>query len=187
MRKHILLLLLVLHACKAPADDFEGAVRLLWAGQIDKAIAELRAIGQQGDVRAQVMLGRIYCGSMIPKADFDEAIKWFRLAASHGSGEASAAIADLLDEGRGVAKDEKAAAEWYEKASAQGWDQQELTLTALKWKPAAGGALLCQADSPSQICPNPDDMDLLREAGLHGVLKPDGGMLRNRRGPKDTS
>lgn len=179
-----LLLMLVFPTVVFHPDEFDDVIRLLWTGQTETAITGFRALGQRGDVRAQLFLGRIYSGSRIHAADYDEAIKWFRIASAQGSGEASAAIADLYYQGQGVPRDEKEAAKWYEEAASQGWDQQELQLTALRWNPVPEGPLQCQSICPLIKCPIPADMGLLRNAGLHGVIQPDGRSMRSRPGPK---
>lgn len=56
-------------------------------------------------------------------------------------------------------------------------------MTALKWQPAESGPLHCNVPSPALQCPDTAEMDLLRAAGLRGVITPDGGGLRLRRGP----
>ncbi len=85
------------------ADDFENALAI-WAGQIDKAMAILRLTGSSGSLRAQLFLGRVLQSpprmrdnARMFKPDVQEALKWFRIASEQGSGEASAAIADLCD------------------------------------------------------------------------------------------
>jgi TPR repeat protein len=73
-----------------------------------------------GTLLAQNNLGdRYYKGEGV-KQDYDEALKWFRLAAAQGLALAQANIGAMYSEGHGVSKDYKEALKWFRLAAAQG-------------------------------------------------------------------
>ncbi len=56
---------------------------------------ELHAVAQQGDIQAQIDLGMMYAdGRGVPK-DYDQAHKWFSLAAAQASGTMKEELTEL--------------------------------------------------------------------------------------------
>ena len=51
-------------------------------------IASMRKDAAAGNIRAQVALGNCYLGGKGVKANFNEAVKWYRMAADKGNTEA---------------------------------------------------------------------------------------------------
>jgi TPR repeat protein len=70
--------------------------------------------------RADNNLGVLYSRGLFVRKDPVEAVRWWRLAADHGSAAGQINLGFALQSGSGVAPDETAAAEWYEKAARQG-------------------------------------------------------------------
>ena len=101
-------------------------------------------------------------------------MKWFKRAASQGSGEGSAAIAELYEQGLGVTKSSEEAKTWWELAAEQGYDQQELDVRCFT-RTSDAGSLTCEPLGDGSGCPTNADMEALRTAGLTGRLKPTGG------------
>ena len=61
--------------------DFQAGVDAANRGDYENALAEFRALAEQGDVSARSVLGALYIkGQGVPQ-DYQEAVKWYRLAA----------------------------------------------------------------------------------------------------------
>ena len=80
-------------------------------------IETIREKAQNGDAEAQFELGKIYNS----KADYKEAVKWYRLAAEQGFAKGQNNLAVMYEKGHGVKQDYKKAAEWYHLAAEQGF------------------------------------------------------------------
>ena len=189
MRRILLFLLLSLSVMPVQADELDDAVRLLWSGKIDQGMSALRLLAEKGNVKAQLFLGHAYGheNPTVKHVDYSEAIKWFKRASRQGSGEGSAAIAELYEQGLGVTKSSEEAKAWWELAAKQGYDQQELDVRCFTRTPDAG-SLTCEAFSDGSGCPTNADMETLRTAGVTGRLRPTGGGGgRSRLGPKARS
>src|SRR5258706_4163321 len=128
MRRILLFLLLSLSVMPLQADELDDAVRLLWSGKIDQGMSAVRSLAEKGNVKAQLFVGHAYAheNPTVKLVDYSEAIKWFKRASGQGSGEGSAAIAELYEQGLGVTKSSEEAKAWWELAAEQGYDQQEL-------------------------------------------------------------
>jgi hypothetical protein len=82
------------------------------------ALQLARPLAEQGDARAQFLLGLMYAkGQGVPQ-DPGEAAKWYRLAADRGDAHAQYELAWLYASGDGVAQDDVAAHMWFNLASA---------------------------------------------------------------------
>jgi hypothetical protein len=80
----------------------------------DSPVDRLTASAQSGDAAAQLHLGmRYYEGGRGHPADYDEALKWFHLAADQGNAEAQARIGMMYHFGKGEPRDDTEAARWY--------------------------------------------------------------------------
>jgi hypothetical protein len=140
-------------------------------------------------VQAQIWLGGIYqhpvpaIKDAVPEPDYAESMKWFLRAPAQGSGQASAAVGEMYESGLGVAKSAEKAAEWFDLAAKQGWDQQELAVLCFVRVPGEQ-RLVCESQGGLLSCPTGAEMDALRAAGVTGALKPGGGGTRSRGGPK---
>ena len=83
-------------------------------------IEEIRQAAEQGDARAQFLLGSMYMnGEGVPK-HFREAAKWYRQAADQGHASAQLNLGYMYDKGEGVPEDDPEAVKWYRKAAEQG-------------------------------------------------------------------
>jgi len=185
VRHALLFLLLSLTVMPSRADQLEDALGLLWSGKIEQGMAAVRSLAEKGDVRAQLFLGHAYDheDSIIKHPDYQEALKWYKKASSQGSGEGSAGIAELYEQGHGVPKSPGEAKVWWDLAAKQGYDQQELEVRCFTRTARAGG-LTCIPFSDGSGCPTAAEMTLLRASGVTGILKPTGGGVRRRMGPK---
>jgi TPR repeat protein len=111
----------------------------LGRGEYIEAVKWYSLAADQGDDRAQLMLGFIYAnGWGIPENDA-EAVRWFRLAGEQGDVEAQYQLGVCYASGIGVPKDETEARKWYSLAAWQGDRQAQLDL-AVMFDSGRGGA-----------------------------------------------
>ena len=68
---------------------------------------------EQGDSKAQTILGDLHEAGEVVSQNLAEAAKWYRLAAEQGDAMAAAALGDLYASGRGVPQDRDEAERWY--------------------------------------------------------------------------
>jgi uncharacterized protein len=80
-----------------------------------------RPLAEQGDAKAQTLLGAMYYegGQGVPQ-DYAAALNWFRKAANQGNADAQRSLAGLYYSGKGVPQDDAEAAKWFRKAADQG-------------------------------------------------------------------
>lgn len=145
----------------------------------------MERLAEAGNVDAALLLGRAYShpNAVVKDTDYQRAMKWLSVASDKGSGEATALIAEMYEQGHGVPKSAADAMVWWNRAASQGWDQQEVDLRCFVLT-KADESLTCEPNDPKLICPTIAEMDLLRDAGVKGSLQPNGGDLRFRFGPK---
>ena len=81
---------------------------------------EWEPLAKQGNADAQSYLGFMYhSGNGVPQ-DYNEAMKWFRLAAGQRYAAAQYFLGLMYYHGQGVHQDYAEAAKWYRKAAVQG-------------------------------------------------------------------
>jgi uncharacterized protein len=95
------------------------------------ALRLLQPLGEQGDARAQSVLGAInYAGHGVQRNDA-EAVRWFRLAADQGDAPAQFRLGLMYSDGDGVPQDQTEAARWYRLAADAGHAQAQYNLALL--------------------------------------------------------
>jgi uncharacterized protein len=100
-------------------SDYAGALKLA------------RPLAEQGDARAQTLVGLLYSNSSNGRSiarDNLEAAKWFRLAAEQGDASGQFNLGAMYAEGHGVAQDFAEAVRWYQLAADQGYPQAQYNL-----------------------------------------------------------
>jgi hypothetical protein len=87
-------LLLVFGNLRASPTDLHLAVQKYHAGYPEKAIAILKPLAIEGDIHAQNLLGNIVyaLATTDPSSTSEDPLKWYRMAATQGSPEASYAL-----------------------------------------------------------------------------------------------
>ena len=105
-----------------PAEQQGEEVRSLeTAAEPVRPITEAdRTLAEQGDVDAQARLARAYYLGLGAAQDFQEALRWARLAADQDSGVGQGVLAAAYNSGNGVAQDFEEAAHWALLAADQG-------------------------------------------------------------------
>jgi len=144
-------------ALQARAGDAEDCYNDSTLRQTDpaKAADACRRLAEQGDARAQSVLGVLYAyGEGVPQ-DLAEAAKWYRKAADQGNAKAQYHLGLMYAKGRSVPQDLVQALMWLDLAAAQGdalaarsGDQvaakmspaqiREAEARIAAWKPATG-------------------------------------------------
>ena len=131
--------------------DVDAALRAYDVGDFQSAMREALPLAQQGDPKAQALIGRLYQGGRGVPHDYGEALKWFRKAAEQGNAVAQYAVGHMYANGQGVPKDYGEAVKWYLKASEQGEENAKKALAQLsevsqppkpKIEGVTGGSLL---------------------------------------------
>lgn len=90
-----------------------GEYTLFDRAHTETALAIWREAAQTGDPEAQVNVGEIYEKGWLGASDYDEAARWYTLAAEQGNRTAQRRLAYLHEHGLGVAQDaRKALALW---------------------------------------------------------------------------
>jgi TPR repeat protein len=144
-------------ALQARAGDAEDCYNDSTLRQTEpaKAAAACQRLAEQGDVRAQSIMGVLYAyGEGVPQ-DLGEAAKWYRKAADQGNAKAQYHLGLMYAKGRSVPQDLVQALMWLDLAAAQGdalaarsGDQVAAKMTPAQireaeariaaWKPATG-------------------------------------------------
>ncbi|MFI3243408.1 MAG: tetratricopeptide repeat protein [Akkermansia sp.] len=88
------------------------------ASDFNQAIAWLKKAAEAGYLKAQTDLGGLYFGGGVVKEDWDEAYRWFSMAADQGNAAAHHFLAIILDKGtKCMAADSKKAWEHWKLAA----------------------------------------------------------------------
>jgi TPR repeat protein len=108
--------------------DAEAAETAYQKGDYETALRLARPLAEQGDDRAQSVLGRMYArGRGVPRDDV-EAVRWFRSAAEQGNAAAQLNLGNMYADGNGVPQDYAEAAKWYRRAADRGDPQAQYNL-----------------------------------------------------------
>lgn len=110
--------------------SLSDADRAYTSGVYAKALKLYRSLAEQGDVKAQIMLGSMYDVGLGVSQDYLEAAKWYLLAAKQGDAKAQSKLGAIYDIGLGVPQDSKEALKWWRLAAVQGDTFAQLNLGA---------------------------------------------------------
>ena len=121
MRRFLFTVILVMTCTTvAAADSYEDAVSALGRKDFTLAVRLFRPLAEQGNLQAQVSLGRMYQGGYGVPQDYQEALKWFRKAAEQADAQAQSMLGGMYANGLGSPQDYPEAVKWYRKAAQQG-------------------------------------------------------------------
>ena len=112
----------------SPVRDANAAEVAYQKGNYETALRLARPLAEQGDARAQIILGRMYARGRGVPLDEAEAGNWFRSAADRGNATAQLTLGNMYAEGRGVPQDYAEAAKWYRAAAERGDPQAQYNL-----------------------------------------------------------
>lgn len=91
-------------------------------------VAAIHVRAEQGDAKAQALLGLIYVRGQGVAQDTVTAVNWLRKAAEQGYAAAQYGVGVAYANGEGVPRDDTAAVVWYRKAADQGQAQAKYHL-----------------------------------------------------------
>lgn len=170
----------------------EKAMQLMMKGDVPGCVELLRKQAESGDAVSMFWLGRSLEEVQGVQHDYPAAMSWYRKAAAAGIGVAAWSAGRLHEMGRGTPIDLAEARKWYAQAAGLGFHRTALTILKLQWVP--GPAALTYQPAPAAVqnptphpsaemiflnqpAPNlnPEELDLLRKAGLKGKLIWSGG------------
>jgi TPR repeat protein len=114
-----------------PSLDAEAAYAAYEKGHHARALRLAQPLAEQGDARAQSLVGLIYYIGRGPMRDDAEAVRWLRLAADQGDAAARFRLGLMYSEGHGVPQDQAEAAKWYRLAADQRHPQAQYNLGLL--------------------------------------------------------
>lgn len=99
------------------------------ATSLNPATAWFRAENDddEGKNQAKVLIGTLYENGQGVRRDYDEALRWYRMAAERNFAHAFFALGMMYENGRGVPEDPRQAREWMRKAADRGFED------AKKW------------------------------------------------------
>ena len=124
-----LILAAVLASLAFPVNaGFEEGQIAFDRGDFTVALKEWQPLAEQGDVRAQNELGRMYSQGLGTSKNEIEAVKWWGIAAHQGYGRAQYNLGLAFANGRGVTMDLAEAVKWYRKAADQGYPRAQYNL-----------------------------------------------------------
>jgi TPR repeat protein len=108
--------------------NIDAAEQAYEKGRYPLALRLLQPLAEQGDARAQAMLGLMYYHGRGVKQDDMEAAKWFHLAADQDEPRAQFNLGVMHAEGQGVPQDYVEAIKWYRLAAEQGEARAQFNL-----------------------------------------------------------
>ena len=129
-------LLAVMLTATASAADLQKGIDAYNAGDYATAFAEFNSLAEAGDAEAQFILGGMYTeGRGVPQ-DYEEAVKWTRLAAEAGHRSAQINLGLMYRYGKGVAQNYAEAVKWFRPAAEAGDANAQYNLGNTYWKGA---------------------------------------------------
>ena len=124
--------LLLAPGAETPVQGIDAAYAAYRNRDDETALRLSRALAEQGDARAQTLLGLIYHrgfhGGGAAQKNESEATKWFLRAAEQGDASAQLHLGIMYSEGRAVPQNYAEAAKWYRLAADQGNAQAQYNL-----------------------------------------------------------
>jgi len=100
-----------------PVAGVDAAYDAFRKGDPAAALRLSQPLAEQGDARAQTLMGLLHYLGRGATRDFAEARRWFVRAAEQGEPEAPFRLAGMYFDGRGVPQDFEQAAKWYRTAA----------------------------------------------------------------------
>jgi hypothetical protein len=113
--------LLFVLLCGSALGDGAAGLQAMKNGDYVTAFREFLPLAQAGDSGAQSYLGFFYGDGLGVKRNYEESLKWYRLAAEQGQLTSQVILAGTYELGqKGVQVDHKEAAKWIRMAAEQG-------------------------------------------------------------------
>lgn len=129
-----LAVLLAFAASPASAATYEAGKQAYLGKDYAGALAILKPLAENGDSRAQILLGLMYdYGHGVPETPA-ESLKWYRMAAEQGAPLAQHDVGVKYSLGKGVNQDYAEAARWWQKAAAAGVSDSQFNLGLMYYR-----------------------------------------------------
>ena len=113
-------ILLLLGNGLATAADYHKGLAAYDSGDYKTAIAEWTPLAEQGNARAQNILGLIYQNGKGVAENDKTAVNWYTLAAKQGDAYAQVNLGFMHQHGKGVSQNHNTAVNWYTLSAEQG-------------------------------------------------------------------
>jgi len=124
-----------------PASAFDAVQAAYQKGDYETVLRLGRPLADQGDARAQSILGLVhYRGRGSVPQDLEEAARWFRRAGDQGDATAQFYLGLMYAEGRGVPQNYAEAARWYRLAADRGDAPAQYNLALILARGEVGAA-----------------------------------------------
>ena len=120
--------LLLAGAWPVAAQTFEDGLAAARAGDFKAALNAWVPLANDGHAEAQFNVAAIYESGLGVRANSEEAVRWYALAADQGYARAQYNLAIMYADGRGVPRDDARAATWLRKAADQGHAKAQYNL-----------------------------------------------------------
>jgi TPR repeat protein len=136
---YILLLLcislLTIGCSNVTEKDFDDGMQAYARGDFATAMKKWKPLAEDGNVSAQTNLGVMYYqGRGMEAPNYQEALRWYRIAAMQGYPDAQFNLGLAHMEGKGVARDFNEAVRWYKMAGENGYLQAQIMLADMYLK-----------------------------------------------------
>jgi uncharacterized protein len=111
-----------------PVMDADAAYASYQSSNYARALRQARPLAEEGDARAQSLLGLLLYRGRGTVQDFPAAVMWFRRAADADDAAAMFYLGVMFADGQGVPQDYAEAAKWYRRAAERGDAQAQYNL-----------------------------------------------------------
>ena len=115
-----MIFLTIVSTFPAAAQSWDSAWEAYEVGDYPTALRRYKKFAEQGDPRAQFILGHMHNNGQGVPLDYAEAVKWYRLSAEQDNPLAQYRLGYMYSEGQGVPSDNAEAVKWYRLAAEQG-------------------------------------------------------------------
>ena len=114
-----------MHRIVCPLVFAVATAALVGCGPTDKELATmdlpaLRQVAEQGEAKAQFILGTVYANGKEVPQNYKQAVAWYQKAAEQGHAEAQYDLGQMYTRGEGVPQDYQQVLTWFNKAAEQG-------------------------------------------------------------------
>jgi uncharacterized protein len=132
----LLLTVMLSIACgNVTEKDFDAGMEAYSRGDFATAMKKWKPLAEDGNLSAQTNLGVMYYqGRGMDAPNYQEALRWYRIAAMQGYPDAQFNLGLAHMEGKGVARDFSQAVRWYKMAGDNGYLQAQIMLADMYLK-----------------------------------------------------
>ena len=120
MKKTLMAMALACASATGWAGDYEDGFEAYQDGNYRMTFQKLKPFAERGDVNAQILLGALHLYGQGVIQDYQQAVRWFRLAAAQGDDVAQYNLGQLYREGEGVVLDAQEAVRWFRLSAKKG-------------------------------------------------------------------